>query len=1156
MTGIRKRDPKTEITAEKPGGNADDTSRTLENRRNRSVPAALSTIIAGQGMDSDQSQTAQEKKGSTAESDTSVDPSIVNLFGRMTVGFRSKLVSPRPKPFRGSRLSWKEKIRLNNGIWRAWHMQYIKSKIPIIGTFVEPLTAAEHSSRPSWQPDILDGKFWKQKLETTVNDYRKWRMYAAKGEKNVFQFQTWEAQLEEEDTSTPHPPPSPCRASHLSCDDIPLPRRDFEDTLFSSLKREHFEFPKPKELAKKTQNADVIQPGLMQLQPDFDFMETLESLQVSSMQTILLPISAYLSSPFSSLFSLLPLSRTVTVPGLNCDILSSSKSPPSGSFLFSSGFPDTVLQRQNEQPLVHHASAVQGLTDAQGGRDSPMQVTTDGAGVRFQGVIDGIAPVTQSGFQAITTIQQQRQPSQQQIAQTLFPSFREGEASLDGLKFNQVLMDEDDEDNKPLMFSAGPLESDTQFSMVLEEPMVTSQTGHQSDHLTIVTAGTNIQQANMVTMVTTPTMENDIVTMVSSQSQQPGMLPMQWVSSTLPEQANVVNTVSNTSGHSYNHSAVSSHHSTPASSRSSSRPHSRHQSLTNEPSQQAELTKAISKFMQLQQQQDQPYKAQQMLLSSNRFHNLQYNINNTTTISSSSHTNHTRIITTTVPAQALASPSPGGHLNFSRQNSSFSTPNSPFTPSPYNTSQSSPYNTTQSSPYNTNQSSPYNTAQSSPAPSPHLSRRSSIDLTQVKHSTSMEQIGLTAGMDHGQMTPPPYMEPMQISSEHDQQLRHSTGMEHHQFQHGSLEASANSSPSSYGRTTPESPSMDTFTLQSPRQKVGRSVDRSRSHPSSKATSPIAEIPFKFPSGQKQEHISSQYIKSEAKGHRKLSAQSVRERDAMATCVPGSASGQASNASSGASSPVSYQDAQSQENFEFTQPKAKRHKKTTMDENERVERRRMKHRTSEIKRRSNIQGGLEELSSLVGLSNPETDSRVSLAGMLQKSTEHIERLKRDLEKQRDDSKKMKRQIETLKQEISEVQERLPDSGVPVRTQSSDDALQEMLERHIQKETEKNWKYYMFGLIQQEIFKSYQRRLESATEGELDEVIETWMEKDCKLSKIRSAVTTGLTTLSMKTDVLEDDPSMLPEQSQAAAANLLKEGKEKRREQKKERKEAPS
>lgn len=37
--------------------------------------------------------------------------------------YRQKLTSPKWNSFKGIRLRWKDKIRLNNLIWRCWHMQ-------------------------------------------------------------------------------------------------------------------------------------------------------------------------------------------------------------------------------------------------------------------------------------------------------------------------------------------------------------------------------------------------------------------------------------------------------------------------------------------------------------------------------------------------------------------------------------------------------------------------------------------------------------------------------------------------------------------------------------------------------------------------------------------------------------------------------------------------------------------------------------------------------------------------------------------------------------------------------------------------------------------------------------------------------------------------
>lgn len=41
---------------------------------------------------------------------------------------RQKLTSPKWNRFKGIRLRWKDKIRLNNVIWRCWHMQCKRKK--------------------------------------------------------------------------------------------------------------------------------------------------------------------------------------------------------------------------------------------------------------------------------------------------------------------------------------------------------------------------------------------------------------------------------------------------------------------------------------------------------------------------------------------------------------------------------------------------------------------------------------------------------------------------------------------------------------------------------------------------------------------------------------------------------------------------------------------------------------------------------------------------------------------------------------------------------------------------------------------------------------------------------------------------------------------
>lgn len=49
---------------------------------------------------------------------------IAGFFWSNNILSRSgKIVSPKWKSFKGLRLLWRDKIRLNNAIWRAWFIQ-------------------------------------------------------------------------------------------------------------------------------------------------------------------------------------------------------------------------------------------------------------------------------------------------------------------------------------------------------------------------------------------------------------------------------------------------------------------------------------------------------------------------------------------------------------------------------------------------------------------------------------------------------------------------------------------------------------------------------------------------------------------------------------------------------------------------------------------------------------------------------------------------------------------------------------------------------------------------------------------------------------------------------------------------------------------------
>ncbi|XP_029028648.1 carbohydrate-responsive element-binding protein-like isoform X2 [Betta splendens] len=208
----------------------------------------------------------------------SIDPTLTRLFECMSLAYSGKIVSPKWKSFKGLRLLWRDKIRLNNAIWRAWFIQYVeRRKNPVCG-FVTPLEGSEADAHRKPEAIVLEGSYWKQRIEVVIREYHKWRIYYKKRlqkkkddilsmlqEGQVCQARTekWSIQMYEE------PEPAPVEAHMFDLDCL---LSDISDTLFTMTQKpcawtgdRHSAY---------TSNADIIQPGLSPLQPNLeDFMD-------------------------------------------------------------------------------------------------------------------------------------------------------------------------------------------------------------------------------------------------------------------------------------------------------------------------------------------------------------------------------------------------------------------------------------------------------------------------------------------------------------------------------------------------------------------------------------------------------------------------------------------------------------------------------------------------------------------------------------------------------------------------------------------------------------------------------------------------------------------------------------------------------------------
>ncbi|XP_050302035.1 MLX-interacting protein isoform X2 [Anthonomus grandis grandis] len=197
-----------------------------------------------------------------------IDQSLAKLFQCMSLAYRQKLTSPKWNRFRGIRLRWKDKIRLNNVIWRCWHLQFIKKEQTLICQFASPLDVDTHN-KP--EAIVLEGKYWKRKLAAVTAEYKKWRMfyrnhlYGHTPKEDIDMLNDVDAILGDSNSMD---------NMNMMIDEDYMGL--MSDTLFSTITNQPFAFPDTRELAKSG-FADYIQPSLGPLQPNLDdYMDTFE----------------------------------------------------------------------------------------------------------------------------------------------------------------------------------------------------------------------------------------------------------------------------------------------------------------------------------------------------------------------------------------------------------------------------------------------------------------------------------------------------------------------------------------------------------------------------------------------------------------------------------------------------------------------------------------------------------------------------------------------------------------------------------------------------------------------------------------------------------------------------------------------------------------
>uniref|UniRef100_U3IHQ7 MLX interacting protein like n=1 Tax=Anas platyrhynchos platyrhynchos TaxID=8840 RepID=U3IHQ7_ANAPP len=207
----------------------------------------------------------------------SIDPTLTRLFECMSLEYSGKLVSPKWKNFKGQRLLCRDKILLGNAMWDVE-----QRKNPMCG-FITPLEGSEADEHRKPEAVVLEGNYWKRRIEVVMREYHKWRIYYKKRLRKSSREGELSSPKQDEDAWRP----TEKWCNQLFCNVVPMllgneeeelgGRQHFDldtflsdisDTLFTMTQTPstHQALPEDAYIG----NADMIQPDLAPLQPSLD----------------------------------------------------------------------------------------------------------------------------------------------------------------------------------------------------------------------------------------------------------------------------------------------------------------------------------------------------------------------------------------------------------------------------------------------------------------------------------------------------------------------------------------------------------------------------------------------------------------------------------------------------------------------------------------------------------------------------------------------------------------------------------------------------------------------------------------------------------------------------------------------------------------------
>ncbi|XP_054166814.1 MLX-interacting protein-like [Oppia nitens] len=982
----------------------------------------------------------------------SIDGSLTKLFECMSLAYSGKITSPRWKTFKGLKLKLKDKIRLNNIIWRAWHIQYIARRNPIVCQFSSPVDSDRHKKA---EAVIMEGKYWKRRLATVTAEYQKWRQYYRNTGRPVtpsrpaIQFD-WENSF------------NTLSADMVSADDI----MDFSDTFLSNLPI-NFDFPNPREIARSGMSAEFIQPGLVQLQPNFDeFMDTFEPYQ-----------ELFFNSKNTSSLPTLPEESNVVADQQNSKQLNHLISDLSAKDLMIQ-----LLGESNNMTANTNATSIQNYTV----NNKNLMQTMDSIQNQFDPNLNAsykmnsmntIQPQVVSNAQTMpvmtnmTAIQNNMQ-SKPLLDQTI-PYTQYG--SPVGGTQNTV----------PLTHIQSPIHTKSRVQMVQEFAQ-----SNNNNNINNNINNNSISYSSMTVSPVSPAHQH-YVNVKTSQSPlrkkyQNTHPKVTIASSAATNQKFAIPKTMPAKQRSRERSISTPHINRgglqvlpPVTTQASAVSMLDINSLPNPNPRVNQIPIERSNSLPVYTQEPQRRKGV-VALPPNMFNTSNLVTTSTTNLSPNLSYSLQPTIQSIQHQQQQQPTTINNHrLQIITQNDA----NNSYSSSPYLSSQQQLVVSNMPNAYDIPQGSTNTTS-------------SSNDSTLIARLLTSNSLSNISG-----------------NSSSQQQQQHQQHMYSNQSAAHNMNARNTERPTTIDASCIGiRPQVKTIA----NEKSQMFLPKQMSDTNTTAIQMSGQLTPNFKPNfiiQSNQDISSSssivsivpHMPSLSKSHSSpISLHSSKDKFTGFQSIPSPPS---------MCSPTNA-------------PKGKPGK----DKVQYREHRRVCHINAEQKRRCNIKNGFDTLKTLLPSISHNTNTKISKAAMLQKAVEFIQELQGESHKQQDETDQLRNQVDSVNQIISVYQNQLPATGVPISSQRSSQT-RVLYENYVREKTLENWKFWIFSIIMGSLWDSYNQTVTTSSDEEITKSLSRWLEHSCCLSQLRKDVCNSLRYLSTSTNILTDPNLLPDEAYQA-------------------------